>query len=110
MFKLENGKKSWVCFQYERYGRLKHYDKQCKLWIRSKSSLTIDKQQFGSYFRPAPYQTGGRREILVPRYYGQVATTEKVSSEGGSPSVAAVVGKSNIVTEDDKERINAIIN
>ena len=46
----------------------------------------------------------------MPRYYGQVATTEKVSLEEGSPSVVAVVGKSNIVTEDDKERINAIIN
>ena len=110
VFKLENGEKSWVCFQYERNGRLKHYDRLCKLWIRSKSSPTIDKQQFDSYLRAAPYQTGGRREILVPEYYGQVAMTEKVSSEEGSPSVAAVVGKSNIVTEDDKERINAIIN
>ena len=110
VFKLENGEKSWVCFQYERYGRLKHYDKQCELWIRSKSSLTTDKRQFGSYLRAAPYQTGGRREILVPEYYGQVAMTEKVSSEEGSPSVAAVVRKSDMVTEDDKERINVVIN
>ncbi|KAF3964305.1 hypothetical protein CMV_011384 [Castanea mollissima] len=96
--------------QYERYGRLKHYDKQCEFWIRSKSSLTFDKQQFGSYLRAAPYQTGGRMVILVPGYYGQVATTKKVSSEEGSPPVATVVGKPNTVTEDDKERINAIIN
>ena len=79
VFKLKNGEKSWVCFQYERYGRLKHHDKQCELWIRSKSSPTTDKRQFDSYLRAAPYQTGGRREILVPGYYGQVATTEKVS-------------------------------
>nr|POE84539.1 hypothetical protein CFP56_75697 [Quercus suber]POF00579.1 hypothetical protein CFP56_27655 [Quercus suber] len=62
------------------------------------------------YERAAPYQTGGRREIKVPRYYGQVATTGKISSEEGSPSVAAVVGKSETVNEDDKERINALIN
>ena len=80
VFKLENGEKSWFCFQYERYGHLKHYDKQCELWIRSQSSPTTDKQQFGSYLRAAPYQTSGKREILVPGYYGQVATTEKVSS------------------------------
>ena len=36
--------------------------------------------------------------------------TEKVSLEEGSPSVAAVVGKPNTVTEDDKERINVLIN
>ena len=36
--------------------------------------------------------------------------TEKVSLEEGSPSVAAVVGKPNRVTEDDKERINVLIN
>ncbi|KAL0000208.1 hypothetical protein SO802_019810 [Lithocarpus litseifolius] len=77
VFKLENGEKSWVCFQYE---------------------------------RAAPYQTSGRREILVPGYYGQVATTKKVSSEEGSPLVATAVGKSDTVTEDDKERINAVIN
>nr|POE92157.1 hypothetical protein CFP56_47156 [Quercus suber] len=85
VFMLENGEKSWVCFQYERYGRLKHYDKQCELWIHSKSSPTTEKRQFGSYLREAPYQTGGRREILVPGYYGQVTTIEKVSSEEGSP-------------------------
>ena len=89
---------------------MKHYDKQCELWIRSKSSLTTDKQQFGSYLRAAPYQTGGRRVILVFGYYGQVATTEKVSSKEGSPSVAVVVGKPDTETEDDNERINAVIN
>ena len=49
--------------QYERCGHLKHDDKQCELWIRSKSFLTIDKQQFGSYLKVAPYQTSGRRVI-----------------------------------------------
>lgn len=48
----------------------------------------------------------------MPRYYGQVAMTKKVSSEEGSPSVAAVVGKPDMVTEGDKERIriNVVIN
>ena len=75
------------------------------------SSLTTDKQQFGSYLKVAPYQTGGKRIILVPVYYdrknnasneeGQVATTKKFSSEDESPSVAAMVGKLDTVTEDD---------
>ena len=68
VFKLENGEKSWICFQYERCGRLKHYDKLCELQIHSKSSLIADKQQFGSYLRATPYQTSGRRVILVPGY------------------------------------------
>ena len=89
---------------------MKHIDKQCELWIRSKSSLTTNKQQFGSYLRVAPYQTGGRRVILVPGYYGQVATTEKFSLEEESPSVAVVVRKPDTVTKDDEERINVEIN
>ena len=39
-----------------------------------------------------------------------MATIEKFSLEEGSPSVAAVVGKLDIVTEDDEESINAVIN
>ena len=109
MFKLENGEKSWVCFRCERCGHLKHDDEQYELWIRSKSSLTTDKQQFGSYLRTAPYQTGGRRVILVPKYSGQV-TIEKFSSKEGSPSVVAVVGKLDTVTEGNEERINVVIN
>ena len=89
---------------------MKHIDKQCELWIRSKSSLTTDKQQFGSYLRVAPYQTGGRRVILVLGYFGQVATTKKFSSKEESPLVAAVVGKPDTVTEDDEERNNVEIN
>ena len=58
----------------------------------------------------SPYQTGGRRVILEPGYYSQVATIEKFSSNEGSPSVAAVVGKLDTVTEDDEQRINAVIN
>ena len=84
------------------------------------SSLTTDKQQFGSYLKVAPYQTGGKRIILVPVYYdrknnasneeGQVATTKKFSSEDESPSVAAMVGKLDMVIEDDEESINVVIN
>ena len=43
-------------------------------------------------------------------YYGQVATTKKFSSKEGSPSVAVVVRKLDTITEDDEERINALIN
>ena len=75
-----------------------------------RQKIWTHKQQFGSYLRATPYQTGGRRVILVPGYYGQVLTTEKFSSKEESPSVAAVVGKPDTVTEYDDERINAEIN
>ena len=59
---LENGEKAWVRFQYERLpnfcywcGRLDHGDKQCNLWIRSKGSLSTDKQEFGSFLKATPY-------------------------------------------------------
>ena len=39
-----------------------------------------------------------------------MATIEKFSSKEGSPSVAAMVGKLDMVTEDDEQRINVVIN
>ena len=39
-----------------------------------------------------------------------MATIEKFSSKEGSPSVAAMVGKLDMVTEDDEQRITAVIN
>lgn len=47
---------------------------------------------------------------MVSGYYAQVATTEKLSSKEGSPSVTAAVGKLDTVTEDDEARSNAVIN
>ncbi|XP_030948924.1 uncharacterized protein At4g02000-like [Quercus lobata] len=50
---FENGKKFWVKFKYERLpnicywcGHLDHGDKDCKLWIESKGTLTPDHKQF----------------------------------------------------------------
>ena len=48
-----NGKKFWVKFRYERLpniyywcGRMNHGDKECKLWIESKGTLTPEQRQF----------------------------------------------------------------
>ena len=48
---LENGSKNWVQFKYEHLpnlcfwcGHSNHADKNCKLWLQSKGTLTVDQQ------------------------------------------------------------------
>lgn len=64
---LENGLKHWVQFRYERLpnlsfwcGSLNHADKNCKLWLQSKGTLTVDQQQYNSNLKAAPYTSSGR--------------------------------------------------
>ena len=89
---LENGEKSWVRFQYERLpnicywcGRLDHGNKQCKLWIQSKGSLSTEKQQFGSFLRASPYQRGSRNIFYVLGWFEQ-ETSGKENWEAAAPS------------------------
>ena len=73
---LENGLKHWVQFRYERlpnlcfwYGRLNYADKNCELWLQSKSTLTVDQQQYNSNLKAAPYTSSGRDVIVVLGFY-----------------------------------------
>ena len=50
---FDDDNEGWVAFQYERLpnlcywcGMLTHDDKDCKVWLKSKGSLSVDKQQF----------------------------------------------------------------
>ena len=91
---LENGEKAWVRFQYERLpnfcywcGRLDHGDKQCNLWIRSKGSLSTDKQQFGSFLKVAPYKRGSKNVFYVPGWFEK----ETIGEEKGEAVVPGPV-------------------
>lgn len=68
-------------------GCLDHNDKQCKLWIQSKESLSVDKQQYGSFLRTAPYQRGSRNVFYVPGWFEKETSGEKngeaAASEAG---------------------------
>ena len=55
---FDDKSEGWVEFQYERLpnmcywcGMLTHDDKDCEVWLKSKGSLSLDKQQFGPWLR-----------------------------------------------------------
>ena len=55
---FDEDNEGWVSFQYERLpnlcywcGHLTHDDKECVLWLRSKGTLSVEDQQFGSWIR-----------------------------------------------------------
>ena len=50
---FDDDNEGWVAFQYERLpnlcywcGMLTHNNKDCEVWLKSKGSLSVDRQQF----------------------------------------------------------------
>ena len=73
---LDNGKKLWVSFKYERLpnlcywcGCLTHNDRDCALWIESKGSLQNESQQFGPWIKAAPFVSTRRNMVKVPGFF-----------------------------------------
>ncbi|KAL0006196.1 hypothetical protein SO802_013757 [Lithocarpus litseifolius] len=103
---MENGEISWVCFQYKRLpnmcywcGCLDHNDKQCKLWIQSKGSLSTEKQQFGSFLRAPPFQRGSRNVFYVPGWFEKETSGEEAGDVAapGTGEVGCPMGESTVV-------------
>ena len=66
----DQNSEGWVAFQYERLpnicywcGLVSHDDKDCVLWLSSRGTLTVDKQQFGPWIR-APQFNPARKTIV----------------------------------------------
>ncbi|XP_075665607.1 uncharacterized protein At4g02000-like [Castanea sativa] len=94
---MGNGAKHWIWFKYERLpnlcfwcGRLTHSDKNCKLWIESKGTLSPDQQQFNSSLKAAPYSATGKDVIFVPGFYEGRKSSFRRAKEVSSCSVPVV--------------------
>ena len=84
---LDNGKKHWVSFKYERLpnicywcGRLDHNDKDCALWIQSKGSLTEENRQYNQTLRASPYRPQ-KSVISVPGFHERAENPRTSSDE-----------------------------
>ena len=69
---FDNNNEGWVAFQYERLlnlcywcGMLTQDDKDCEVWLKSKGSLSIDRQQFGPWLRAPQFNPTRRQTIEV---------------------------------------------
>ena len=107
---VENGKKSWVRFQYERLpnicywcGSLNHNDRDCEVWIQSRGTLTSKQKQFGPHLRAEPFQSRGKNVFFVPRIFDkEVPKTMKTKvSEvnNGVPMEVGVHGSDTVEME-----------
>ena len=82
---MENGKKSWITFKYERLpnicywcGRINHSDHDCEIWLDSEDSSTETQKQFGPSLRAPPFFPSKRNVVAVPGFFNQKRTTPKV--------------------------------
>ncbi|XP_030969817.1 uncharacterized protein LOC115990093 [Quercus lobata] len=70
---IGNGKEVWVSFKYEKMpnfcywcGMVSHDAKECKVWLSSKGSLSLDQQEYGSWLRADPFSVGKKSFMFVP--------------------------------------------
>ncbi|XP_030970995.1 uncharacterized protein At4g02000-like [Quercus lobata] len=88
---LENKKKTWVSFKYERLpnlcywcGRLDLDDKDCELWINNEGTLEPDKKRYNSSIRALPVVSSNRNMIRVPGFFED--QIKKKTQGPGSPT------------------------
>ena len=63
----------WVNFKYEKMpnfcywcGMVSHDAKECKVWLSSKGSLSLDQQEYGPWLRADPFSVGKKSFMFVP--------------------------------------------
>ena len=93
---LENGKRIWISFRYERLpnlcywcGRLDHDDKDCEVWVHSEGSLDASKKNYDSSIRAKPVYQSSKNVVHVPGFFeGRKKDHGKASPMSSSKSPA----------------------
>lgn len=83
---MEQGKKSWVTFKYERLpnicygcGKMDHSDRDCEIWLDSEGSLAESQKQFGPSLRAPPFFPSKRSRGSCPRFLQSETFNHKAS-------------------------------
>lgn len=86
---MENGKKSWVTFKYERLpnicyqcGKMDHSDWDCEIWLDSEGSLAETQKKFGLSLRAPPFFPSKRSVMVVPGFYSKKSAAQKMQASG----------------------------
>ena len=90
---LEEGKKTWITFKYERLpnicywcGRLDHNDRDCNIWLDSEGSLLESQKQFGPYVRAPPFSPVRRTVVAVPGFYNSNRKSQTPAARENRPN------------------------
>lgn len=82
---LSEGSVWWVSLKYERLrsicywcGLVSHEDKDCELWIKSKGTLTVDKQQFGPWICAPQFNPSRKTFVEVRGYYDEIEENKEM--------------------------------
>lgn len=88
---LENRKKSWITFKYERLpnicywcGRLDHSDWDCDIWLESEGSLTNDQKQFGPGLLESPFFPSRRSVVAILGFHKSKRSPSSTSVAHGN--------------------------
>ena len=89
---MENGKKSWITFKYERLpnicywcGRINHSDHDCEIWLDSEDSSTETQKQFRPSLRAPSFFPSKWNVMAVPGFFSKKRTTPKVQPTEARP-------------------------
>ena len=81
---FDEDNEGWVSFQYERLpnlcywcGHLTHDNKECVLWLRSKGTLSVEEQQFGSWIRANQFNPVKKSIVEVQGYENMNGTSKQ---------------------------------
>lgn len=126
IFKLGNGSKGWVSFNYERLpnvcywcGPLNHVDRDCDRWIQSNGTLTKEDQEYGPWLRASPSPVHNNSVVVVPGYY---KTKKKEIGRGSKQREETAIGTHGVacgrpgmvvqggfpVVDSMREKLNAV--
>ena len=86
---FDDESEGWVEFQYERLpnmcywcGMLTHDNIDCEVWLKSKRSLSLDKQQFSPWLR-APQFNLTRRQTIEVKGFNSEPSLHQPERDGG---------------------------
>ena len=97
--RLGTDEEAWVSFKYEKMpnfcywcGMVSHDAKECSIWLASKASLSLDRQEYGPWLRADPFSVGKKSFLFVPGSGDDFGGTESGRRGRGSVCESEVAG------------------
>lgn len=101
---FEENKEGWVSFQYERLpnlcfwcGMLSHDDKDYELWLRSKGTLPLERQQYRHWIKASVFSMSKRQVLEVKGFDELNRKSQRTQSYRNAPARVREEGMNPLV-------------